>query len=126
MYAGFHTYKTYYKCPSFNVDFEADINESCDDYMTVNFTDTSVGATAWEWDVDGDDIVDYTDQNPLMFTHRVYDVTLKISSGSESITKVFSQFINFSSNIYETSKLTKAVYSDLNENTWEFKDSAGT
>ena len=127
MYAGFHTYKTYYKCPSFNVDFEADINESCDDYMTVNFTDTSVGATAWEWDVDGDDIVDYTDQNPThVYTPGVYDVTLKISSGSESITKVFSQFINFSSNIYETSKVNlKLFIVDLNENTWEFKDSAG-
>ena len=55
--------------PIFQRRLEADINESCDDYMTVNFTDTSVGATAWEWDVDGDDIVDYTDQNPLMFTH---------------------------------------------------------
>ena len=127
MYAGFHTYKTYYKCPSFNVDFEADINESCDDYMTVNFTDTSVGATAWEWDVDGDDTIDYTEQNPThVYTPGIYDVTLKISSGSESITKVFSQFINFSSNIYETSKVNlKLFIVDLNENTWEFKDSSG-
>ena len=39
---------------------------------------------------------------------------------------MFSQFINFSSNIYETSKVNlKLFIVDLNENTWEFKDSAG-
>ena len=64
MYAGFHTFKSYYKCPSFHIDFDAVKNENCDDYMNVEFTDMSVGATAWEWDVDGDDIVDYTEQNP--------------------------------------------------------------
>ena len=127
MYAGFHTYKTYYKCPSFNVNFDAEINESCDDYMTVNFTDTSVGATGWEWDVDGDDIVDYTDQNPShVYTPGLYDVVLKIYNASESISKVFPQYINFISNIYETSKVNlKLFIVDLNENTWEFKDSVG-
>ncbi len=128
MYAGYHVFRgTYYECPSFNVDFDAEINESCDDYMTVNFTDTSVGATAWEWDVDGDDIVDYTDQNPShVYTPGLYDIALKIYNGSESNTKVFPQYINFTSNIYETSKVNlKLFIVDLNENTWEFKDSAG-
>jgi len=128
MYAGYHVYRgTYYKCPSFNVDFVAEAYESCDDYMTVSFTDTSVGATAWEWDVDGDDVIDYTDQNPShVYTPGVYDISLKISNGSESITKVFPQFINFSSNIYETEKINlKLFIVDLNENTWDFKDSSG-
>ena len=128
MYAGYHVFRgTYYKCPSFNVDFDAEVIESCDDYMTVNFTDTSVGATAWEWDVDGDDIVDYTDQNPShVYTPGLYDIALKIYNGSESITKVYPQYINFTSNIYETSKVNlKLFIVDLNENTWEFKDSAG-
>ena len=128
MYAGYHTYKSYYKCPSFNVDFSAEKTESCDDYMTVDFTDTSVGATAWEWDIDGDDIVDYTEQNPShVYTPGMYDVALKIYNGSESITKVFPQFVNFSSNIYETSMVNlKLFIVDINENTWEFKDSDGT
>ena len=128
MYAGFHTFKSHYKCPSFNVDFIAEIFESCDDYMTVNFTDTSVGATAWEWDIDGDDITDYTEQNPThVYTPGTYDVTLKISNGGETITKVFPEYINFSSNIYETSKVKlKLFIVDLNENTWEFKNSNGT
>lgn len=129
MYAGYHLFRgTYYKCPSFNVDFTSEINESCDDYISVNFTDTSVGATAWEWDVDGDDIIDYTEQNPSHdYIPGIYDVTLKISNGSEILTKVFPQHINFSSNIYETSTVNlKLFIVDLNENTWEFKDSNGT
>ena len=128
MYAGFHTFKSYYKCPSFHIDFDADKNENCDDYMNVEFTDMSVGATAWEWDVDGDDIVDYTEQNPShVYTPGIYDVALKIFSGSESITKVFPQFINFPSNLHETSKVNLELFIiDLNENTWEFKDGSGT
>ena len=127
MYAGYHVFRgTYYKCPSFYVDFTAEINESCDDYMTVNFTDLSFGATAWEWDVDGDDIVDYTEQNPThVFTPGLYDVVLTIYNGSESITKVFPQFINFPSNLFETSKINlKLFIIDTNENSWEFKDSS--
>ena len=129
MYAGYHVFRgTYYKCPSFYVDFTAEINESCDDYMTVNFTDLSFGATAWEWDVDGDDIVDYTEQNPThVFTPGLYDVVLTIYNGGESITKVFPQFINFPSNLFETSKINlKLFIIDTNENTWEFKDSSDT
>ena len=128
MYAGFHTFKSYYKCPSFNVDFISEKLADCDDYLTVNFTDTSVGATSWEWDIDGDDIVDYTNQNPThVYTPGTYDVTLKISNGGETLTKVFPEYINFSSNIYETSKVNlKLFIVDINENTWEFKDSSGT
>tara|TARA_Y100000991_G_scaffold72507_1_gene54537 strand:- start:29379 stop:31142 length:1764 start_codon:yes stop_codon:yes gene_type:complete len=128
MYAGYHTFRSYYKCPSFNVNFLSEKSESCDDFMTVNFTDTSVGATAWEWDVDGDDIVDYTEQNPThVYGTGIYDVTLKISNGSEYLTKVFPEYINFSSNIYETSKVNlKLFIVDVGENTWDFKDSSGT
>ena len=128
MYAGFHTFKTYYKCPSFHIDFVADKNENCEDFMNVEFTDMSVGATAWEWDVDGDDIVDYTEQNPShVYSPGIYDVALKIFSGSESLTKVFPQFINFPSNLHETSKVNLELFIiDLNENTWEFKDGSGT
>ena len=127
MYAGYHTFKTYYKCPSFHVDFVADKNENCDNYMNVEFTDMSIGATAWEWDVDGDDIVDYTEQNPShVYNPGIYDVVLKIFNGSESIIKVFPQFINFPSNQHETSKVNLELFIiDVNENTWEFLNSSG-
>jgi PKD repeat protein len=126
MYAGFHTFKTYYECPSFNIDFYSEnIIDYCNDVMTVNFFDDSVGAISWEWDVNGDDIVDYTEQN---FSHNyipgVYDVTLKISNENESITKVFPEYINLDSSLFETSKIIlKLVVVDTEENTWELKNS---
>ena len=125
MFAAFHTFRSYYECPSFNVDILSDQIADCDNYMSVNFTDASVGATAWEWDVDGDDIIDYYEQNPNhIYSPGTYDVTLKISNGEETLTKVFPQYVNFTSNIYDTSKVNlKLMIIDLNENTWEFTDS---
>ena len=100
----------------------------CDDNLVVNFYDNSVAAESWQWDVDGDDIIDYTDQNPTHnYTPGVYDVALTITNGSETLTKVFPQYINFTSNIYETSKVNLKVFIiDLNENTWELTDDNGT
>jgi len=130
MYAGFHTFKSYYECPSFNVDFTSVENQDCDDVITVDFTDTSTGAVSWQWDVDGDDTIDYTVQNPShTYTLGDYDVTLTISnSNSSSITKVFPNYISHDSNIYDTTlvNLTINVANGINENTWEFKDSSGT
>ena len=130
MYAGFHTFKSYYECPSFNVDFTSVENQDCDDVITVDFTDTSTGAVSWQWDVDGDDTIDYTIQNPShTYTLGDYDVTLTISnSNSSSITKVFPNYISHDSNIYDTTlvNLTINVANGINENTWEFKDSSGT
>jgi len=130
MYAGYHAFKSYYKCPSFNIDFNTDQNQDCDDNMSVDFTDTSVGAISWQWDVDGDDVVDYTVQNPShTYTPGDYDVTLTITnSNSSSITKVFPSYINYSSSIYETAKiyLTIRVVYGVDQNTWELTDSSGT
>ena len=130
MYAGYHTFKSYYECPSFNVDFTSDENQDCDDTITVNFTDTSVGAVSWQWDVDGDDVIDYDIQNPShTYSLGDYDVTLTITnSNSASITKVFPAYISYDSNIYETTtvNLTVNVANGINQNTWEFTDSSGT
>jgi len=130
MYAGFHTFKSYYECPSFNVDFTSVKDQNCDEYMNVNFTDTSVGAVSWQWDIDGDDITDYTIQNPShTYTLGDYDVSLTITnSSSSSITKVFPNYISYDSSIYETTivNLTIKVALGINQNTWEFTDSSGT
>jgi hypothetical protein len=57
-----------------------------------------------------------------------YDVTLQISDGSETITKVFPNYISFNANIYETAKLflNVSVKNGINENTWELKDGSGS
>ena len=129
MYAGYHVFRgTYYKCPSFNVDFDYEKTLNCDNSMTVNFTDTSVGAISWEWDVNGDDIIDYTTQNPTHIFNQpnTYDVALTISNGESQITKVFPQILNYNSTDFETSVVNlKLFVVDINENTWEFKNSEG-
>ena len=124
MFAGYHTFKSYYKCPSFHIDFTTEKQETCNDNLVVNFSDLSIGATTWQWDVNGDDIIDYTEQNPShQYSPGNYDVALTISNGSNSLTKVFPSLINFSSNFIETEKIIlNLMIVDLNENSWEFKN----
>ena len=131
MYAGYHIYKNYYTCPSFGVSFTSNQNiQECGEQLVVEFSEDAFSdAISWEWDIDGDDIIDYTTES---FTHTYmspgsYDVSLKISNGTESITKVYPDYISFESNTYETSKiyLNVSVKNGINENTWEFKDSLG-
>ena len=130
MYAGYHAFKNYYACPSLNIDFNSEeIAIDCGEQLVVNFSDNSTNALDWQWDIDGDDIIDYTESN---FYHTYespgnYDISLNISDGNESITKVFPNYISFSANIYETSKiyLNISVKNGINENTWELKDGSG-
>jgi PKD repeat protein len=95
LYATFQTTRNNFNCAGFNIDFVADNTQTCTNSLTVNFSDNSVGATSWEWDVDGDNVVDYTTQNP---THTynsdgLYDVTLTIYNATNSITKSESEYI---------------------------------
>ncbi|MCL2065258.1 MAG: PKD domain-containing protein [Candidatus Cloacimonetes bacterium] len=62
--------------------------------LEVHFTCISTGAMSWAWDFTGDGIIDSTERNPV-FTYLftgVYDVTLTINGGEDSITK--SAFID--------------------------------
>ena len=130
MYAGYHAFKNYYACPSLNVSFISEQTAiDCGEQLLVDFNDNSTNSSAWEWDVNGDDVIDYTTQN---FSHTYespgsYDVSLKISNGSETITKVFPNYISFEANLFETSKiyLNVSVKNGVNQNTWEFKDGSG-
>lgn len=59
--------------------------------LTVEFTDSSVHAESWAWDVDGDGNPDYNTQN-LSHTYSypgIYNVSLTVSSscGSDTVTK---------------------------------------
>jgi len=130
MYAGYHAFKNYYACPSLNVDFNSEnIIIDCGEQLQVNFVDNSINSISWEWDVNGDDIIDSDEQN-FSYIYQSpgnYDIALTISNGSENITKVFPNYINFEGSSYETSKifLNVSIKEGLNENTWEFKDSSG-
>lgn len=95
IYASFQNDRNNFSCPSFNIDFTVDKTHDCGNSLLVNFTDNSVGATSWEWDINSDSSIDYTSQNPShTFSAGIYDVTLKISNGVNSISKTTSQLIN--------------------------------
>lgn len=97
MYAIFLAERNHFTCPSFNIDMTADIPDEClVENITINFSDSSVGATGWQWDVDGDDVIDYTTQSPshTYTSSGVYDVALTISNGTDTITTVYPEFIN--------------------------------
>ncbi len=113
-------------CPSFEANFTADLTESCATELTVNFSDTSVGAISWNWDVNGDDIIDYTTQN---VTHTYtnggeYDVALTISNGTNAISKVKSQYITVGAQDIYTSTITLNLTLDdwPDETSWQFVD----
>ncbi len=94
MYAFFMTTKSYLSCPSFNADFSTDISQTCEEHLTVQFKSDCKNITQWEWDIDSDGIIDYTEQNPThMFNSGIYDVTLKVSNKSKSISKTYSKYI---------------------------------
>ncbi len=94
MYAFYHTVKYYLECPSFSANFSVDNGQTCDDQLTVNFESNCQNIEKWEWDVDGDGIIDYTTKNPShTYENGIYDVTLTVSNKSNSITKTYANFI---------------------------------
>lgn len=95
IYATYQNTRNGFSCPSLNIDFAADNTQDCNTSLTVNFTDNSVGAASWQWDIDSDSNIDYTTQNPShTFNQGIYDVTLTISDGANTITKTVNQLIN--------------------------------
>ncbi|MDT0559437.1 T9SS type A sorting domain-containing protein [Ichthyenterobacterium sp. W332] len=93
--ATFLTSRNGFICPSFNVDYASSDTQTCNDNLTVNFTDNSVGVTSWEWDVDGDNIVDYNTQNPshTYTSPGFYDVSLTVGNGSTTISTVNFEYV---------------------------------
>ncbi|WP_204346557.1 zinc-dependent metalloprotease [Psychroserpens algicola] len=130
IYATYQSSRAVMSCPSFSVEIDADYTVACSSTLDVNFTDNSIGATSWEWDVDGDDVIDYTTQNPNhTYTNGgAFDVTLTISDGTQSITKVFDNYIDFPRTDVSTSEINLSLTLDNfpQETSWEFRDSSGT
>lgn len=129
IYAAFQTVRHYFSCPSFNAEFTSNYTRDCTDSLTVDFVDNSVGATSWQWDVDGDDLIDYTSQNPThVYGPGTYDVRLTVSDGTNTITNVFANYISFETEIINTVQVNLELLTDnwCEETSWEFKDSNDT
>jgi len=126
IYASYQISRNNLSCPSLNVDLTTNFTRDCGDVLQVDFVDNSVGATSWQWDVNGDDIIDYTTQNPShTYSPGLYNVTLTISDGSDTITKVFQNLIDFETQSILTAQLFLTLNTDdwSQEISWELKDS---
>ncbi|MFT4781339.1 MAG: PKD repeat protein [Psychroserpens sp.] len=124
IYGTYQTSRSAMVCPSFNVNIAADFTRDCGSSMAVDFIDNSVGATSWEWDINGDDIIDYTTQNPShsYSSQGGYDVTLTISNGSESLTKVYQDYIKVGGESISTTQVLLTLITDNwpAETSWVF------
>ncbi|WP_410509303.1 lectin like domain-containing protein [Methanosarcina hadiensis] len=63
--------------------------------LTVQFTDLSTGAFSWEWDFNGDGIIDSTNRNPVYTytSYGDYNVSLNVSNRIGSDSEVKSHYI---------------------------------
>lgn len=115
------------RCPSLNADFTADITESCDANLTVAFTESSVGAVGWSWDINGDGVEDYNQRNITHTYNSVgdFDVSLTVTDGDMSVSTVKYNYIDVGADEIDTSEITLILTLDNwpSETTWEFKDS---
>ncbi len=70
-------------------DFETDKIGACVGSATINFTDGSLRATSWAWDMDDNGTVDYTTQNPThtYTTAGIYTARLTINGGASTKTQ---------------------------------------
>ncbi|MBO6607210.1 T9SS type A sorting domain-containing protein [Psychroserpens sp.] len=129
VYAVYQASRASMACPSFNIDIASSFTRDCTSTLDVAFTDNSVGATTWEWDVDGDDVIDYTTQNPnhTYTSTGTYDVALTITNGSESLTKVYQEYIQVGGEDISTSEIVLTLITDdwPAETSWTFSDSSG-
>lgn len=129
IYATYQSVRNNFSCPSFNIDVAATYTRDCGTSLTVDFADNGTGATSWNWDVDGDDIIDYTIPNPSHdFAPGKYDVTLTVSNGSETITRVYSNLIDYETTNINSTQVHLTLETDdwSQETSWEFKKLDGT
>ncbi|TXE11991.1 T9SS type A sorting domain-containing protein [Seonamhaeicola algicola] len=94
MYAFYITQKHYLSSTNFNADVVASNTITCQNKLTVNFSNSCPNASAWEWDINSDGVIDYTSQNPShTFNSGMYSVTLSVYKNSKKITKTYHNLV---------------------------------
>ena len=80
MYAVSRSVRNYFECPTFKADFSFELEASCtSDKTKVTFSDVSSGATSWQWDIDNDGTIDYTERNPIHEFNKEDNYTIKLT-----------------------------------------------
>jgi hypothetical protein len=59
----YHEYRNYLQCSNLNINFTYTAAQVCDSPFTVTFTNTSVGLNNFQWDLNEDNVTDYTTTN---------------------------------------------------------------
>ena len=125
MYAFYMTTKNYLSCPSLNADIAINERVTCNNSLTVTFESLSDQITHWQWDVDGDGIIDYTTKNPThTYESGIYDVTLTVSNKSKTIRKKYTNLIKVGTH----TKFLNEDFEDfdiLDKHGWTSKDVSG-
>lgn len=118
-------------CHGASVNFEADRRNHCLVPATVQFTDTSMGAISWAWDMDGDDVIDDVSQHPTyLYTQQgFYDVRLTVvtdvDGNIDTLTKVYRDYINVGNVITADTDSIKLLFKTDNipaKNRWTFAE----
>ncbi|HLP51725.1 MAG TPA: zinc-dependent metalloprotease [Chitinophagales bacterium] len=56
----YHEYRSYLQCSSLNIDFALNAAQVCDSPFSIALTNVSVGLSNFQWDVNEDNLTDYT------------------------------------------------------------------
>lgn len=118
-------------CTDLSASFTATPQLSlCENIVTVAFDYTGTGASSYAWDIDGDEITDYTNSNPV---HEYaypgnYPATLTVSNGIDTVHKTLPSLIQiieqYQGNYYDTVSTYSGPVSIINPDgkiTWEIK-----
>ncbi|MEM9546580.1 MAG: PKD domain-containing protein [Bacteroidota bacterium] len=91
----FENVRNYFTSDVFSNNFSADQTETCNNSLTVQFSEECVGEVSYQWDFQNDGTIDDTGPNPS-FTYTEagnYDVRLVVSDGSQEISRVMTGYI---------------------------------
>ncbi|MGB0402597.1 MAG: PKD domain-containing protein [Salibacteraceae bacterium] len=86
---------TYFSKGQISSDFEADTTKACAPYQ-IQFTDLSTGPnaiTSWQWDFGNSGFSNLKNPSRVYTVPGKYTVTLTVSDGVNSDTKVYTQYI---------------------------------
>lgn len=125
MFAFYKSAKNYYSSNAFNADFTTNVNQTCDNTLTVNFNANYKNATSWQWDVNEDGIIDYTTKNPThTFNSGIYNVSLTVSNKTKSIHKTYYNYIKVG--MLKTSPFTESFdnFTTSNDAGWSAIDTS--
>ena len=114
-----------------SASFTSDNINGCEP-MTINFTDSSIGATSWNWSFPGGTPSSSTDQNPEVLYNNAgtYDVTLEVTNINGTDSQVSSSYItvlalpttDYTFVVQDSLVTFTNLSSNVSSTSWNFQD----